>query len=68
MSTMLGSASRAREIATLFEVWRRAFDLQDAEMMAVARRAIDSAVVGTAPLASDMRAIKRFVSHKILRN
>jgi hypothetical protein len=25
MSTMLGSASRAREIAKLFEAWRRAF-------------------------------------------
>jgi hypothetical protein len=60
MSTMLGSASRARELNNLFAVWKCAFDLQDAEMMAVARRAIDAAVTGRRSSTPDMAAIKRF--------
>ena len=59
MSTTLGSASRAREIARLFEAWRRAFDARDTEMMAVARRAIDAMVAGKMPREADMRAIKK---------
>jgi hypothetical protein len=44
MGTMLGSASRAREIAKLFDAWRRAFDVQDYGAMVSARRAIDAVV------------------------
>jgi len=34
MSTKLGRASRARELNNLFAAWKRAFELQDLEMMA----------------------------------
>jgi len=44
----------------LFEVWQRAFEQQDTEMMANRQaRAIDAAVAGNAPRETDMRAIKR---------
>lgn len=46
MSTNLGNASRAREIARLFEAWRRAFDRQDHEAMTSAKRAIDALAAG----------------------
>jgi hypothetical protein len=61
MSTKLGSASRAREIANLFDAWRRAFDLQDHATMAVARRAIDAMVAGRTPSEPDVRAIENFI-------
>jgi hypothetical protein len=55
---MLGSASRAREIARMFEIWQRACYMQDKHMMAVARRAIDAAVGGKMRREADMRAIR----------
>jgi len=61
MSTMLGNASRAREIARLFEVWRHACDLQDHDMMVIAKRAIDAAAGGKTPSAADMMVIKNYL-------
>jgi hypothetical protein len=46
MSVTLGNASRARELAKLFEAWRRAFEVQDHVAMQRARRAIDSVMAG----------------------
>jgi hypothetical protein len=57
----LGRASRARELARLFEAWRRACDRQDALMMAVIRRAIDALLAGNTPRAADLRAIHKFL-------
>ena len=41
MSRIIGCTSRARALSDLFAAWKRAFDLQDTEIMAVARRTID---------------------------
>jgi hypothetical protein len=49
MGTTLGNAKRARELQRLFEAWRPAFEAQDAEAMAIAKRAIDATVAGKAP-------------------
>lgn len=43
MGTKLGNASRARRLARLMQEWRRAFDAQDVDAMASAKRAIDAA-------------------------
>ena len=40
---------RARELARLFEAWRRAFDAQDHAAMQSATRAIDAFAAGDAP-------------------
>jgi hypothetical protein len=61
MATMLGSASRARELNNLFAVWKCAFDLRDQEMMTIAKRAIDAAIAGRTPSAADMTAIENYV-------
>jgi hypothetical protein len=42
MNTKLGDAGRARELAELFEAWRRAFDAQDHASMQRTKRAIDA--------------------------
>jgi hypothetical protein len=47
MGAKLGSAKRAREIARLFEAWRRAFNGGDRHAMKIAKREIDRAL--TAP-------------------
>ena len=57
MSTTLGSASRAREIARLFQAWRLAFDAQDYRATMSAKRAIDLMLAGTTPSEADVRAI-----------
>jgi hypothetical protein len=62
MSTMLGSASRARELQKLFETWTRACDRQDVEMMAVVRRVIDATIAGGTPGQRDMAVIRRYPS------
>jgi len=41
MEKKLGSAKRARQLARLFEAWRRAFEAGDERAMRAARRAID---------------------------
>jgi hypothetical protein len=68
MSNMLGSARRARQLNNLFAVWKCALDLQDAEMMGVARRAIDAMAAGKMPRELDMIAIRRFGPCKSLQN
>jgi len=60
MSTILGSASRARELSNVFAVWKCACDLQDHDMMTIAKRAIDAAIAGKTPRAFDMAAIKSY--------
>jgi hypothetical protein len=60
MSTILGSASRARALSNLFAVWTCACDLRDAEMMATARRAIDAMMVGKTPREADMAAVENY--------
>jgi hypothetical protein len=60
MSTKLSDAGRARELSNLFAVWICACDLQDHEMMTVARRAIDTAIAGRTPRAADMAAINNY--------
>jgi hypothetical protein len=54
MARSLGDAQRARELARLFEAWRRAFDRQDIEAMAAARRAIDATAAGRPPRAANL--------------
>ncbi|MCC8949205.1 hypothetical protein H8A97_29905 [Bradyrhizobium sp. Arg62] len=44
MGAKLGDAGRARELARLFEEWRRAFDAGDERAARAARRAIDEAL------------------------
>jgi hypothetical protein len=56
----LGNAKRARELQRLFEAWRQAFDAQDIEAMAAARRAIDATMAGNAPRAVDVAAVSKF--------
>jgi hypothetical protein len=62
MGTKCGNASRARELAKLFEAWREAFDRQDIEMVAIARRAIDATMAGHTPRAADMEAVEKYIS------
>jgi hypothetical protein len=52
--------SRARELNNLFVAWKRACDLQDHDMMTIARRAIDAGVVGNTPREADMRAVENY--------
>jgi hypothetical protein len=54
MGKTLGNATRARELARLFEAWRRAFDAQDVAAMTSARRAIDALAAGD----MDMRVVE----------
>jgi hypothetical protein len=49
MSTILGSARRARALNDLFAAWKRACDMQDHATMTVARRAIDTMMAGRTP-------------------
>jgi hypothetical protein len=60
MGTIIGNANRARDLARLFEAWRRAFDRQDHAAMRRARRAIDAALTGDALCALDVAAVGRF--------
>ncbi len=60
MSMILGDASRARALQKLFAAWKLAFNRQDAEAMAAAKRAID-AVVGRTPRAADTAAVEKYV-------
>lgn len=50
MSTINGNASRTRELARLFEAWRRAFDARDQAAMENARRALDTWATGSADM------------------
>jgi hypothetical protein len=60
MSKILGSASRARDLNNLFAAWKRACDMRDAEMMAVARRAIDAMMAGKTLRDADMAAVENY--------
>jgi hypothetical protein len=60
MSTTLGCASRAREIAKLFEAWPQGLDARDIRMVAAARRAIDAMAAGETPRTDDLAAIERY--------
>ncbi|MGY4166339.1 hypothetical protein [Bradyrhizobium sp. USDA 4529] len=62
MGAKLGDAGRARELARLFEAWRRAFDAGDERMMAVTKRAIDAVAAGDSPSSDDQRAIGSYRS------
>jgi hypothetical protein len=62
MTKNYGSASRAREIARLFAVWKHACDTRDIPTMNIAMRAINAAVAGKTPREADAAAIVRFAA------
>jgi hypothetical protein len=57
MGTKLGDARRARELAKLFEAWRRAFEVQDKVAMQRARRAIDATFLEAMPQPANVKEI-----------
>ncbi|MGY4174963.1 hypothetical protein ACVIHH_000254 [Bradyrhizobium sp. USDA 4518] len=59
MGAKLGDAGQARELAKLFETWRRAVDRQDAETMAAVKRAISALAEGRKGGARDDRLRSR---------
>jgi len=60
MEKKLGSAKRARQLARLFEAWRRACDRHDFDTMSAAMRVTDAIVEGLPPRPADIAAIKKY--------